>query len=396
MDPIKNPFSPGAGSPPPELVGRDALLAHAHVLFERVKQKRAEKSMVMIGLRGVGKTVLLNQVRQLALESGYRTAIFEAHEEKTLAQLLAPGLRELLFDLDRMANLGDKVRKGLAVLKGFLGAIRIGAEGFDIGLDIEPFKGVGDTGDLESDLPSLFTAVAEAAQAGGTGVCLLIDELQYLSKVELSALIMAMHKMQQLQLPMVLVAAGLPLLPGLAGDSKSYAERLFDFPEIGPLPESEAKNALAVPVSDAGVSFTTEALDEIFRVTQGYPYFIQEWGYQSWNTSLEPVIDLETVRMVEDRVVQRLDKNFFRVRFDRLTPMEKRFLRSMAQLGKGPFRTGDVAAMHNVDNKGMGPLRSRLIKKGMIYSPSHGELDFTVPMFDAFMRRAMDHEPVEK
>jgi len=396
MDPIKNPFSPGAGSPPPELVGRESLLTHAHILFERVKLKRSEKSMIMIGLRGVGKTVLLNQIRLLALESGYRTAMFEAHEEKTLAQLLAPGLRELLFDLDRMANLGDKVRKGLAVLKGFLGAIRIGAEVFDIGLDIEPLKGVGDTGDLESDLPSLFTAVAEAAQAGGTGVCLLIDELQYLSKEELSALIMAMHKMQQLQLPMVLVAAGLPLLPGLAGDSKSYAERLFDFPEIGPLPEGEAKDALAVPVAEAGVSFTPEALDEIFRVTQGYPYFIQEWGYQSWNTSTKPEIDLETVRRVEDTVVKRLDKNFFRVRFDRLTPMEKRFLRSMAELGKGPFRTGDVAAIHNVDNQSLGPLRSRLIKKGMIYSPSHGELDFTVPMFEAFMRRAMDHEPVEK
>ena len=389
MDKINNPFSPGAGSPPPELAGRDGVLEQARVLFGRVLAKRPEKSLLLTGLRGVGKTVLLNEIERMALAAGYRCILVEAHEGKSLSVLLAPHLRRLLFDLDRIAGAGDKARRGLAVLKSFVGAIKIKVGEVDIGLDIEPEPGAADSGDLEIDLPSLFVAVAEAAQERGVAVAILIDEIQYFSATELSALIMALHKMQQRQLPLVLVAAGLPILPGLAGESKSYAERLFSFPAVGPLPEADAIKALQDPVRQAGESFEPAALQEIFRLTQGYPYFLQEWGYQAWNHALASPISLQVVQQTSALVSQRLDENFFRVRFDRLTPREKTFLRAMAELGAGPYRTGDVADALRVKITTLGPVRASLIKKGMMYSPSHGDLAFTVPLFDQFMRRAM-------
>ena len=389
MDKINNPFSPGAGSPPPELAGRDGVLEQARVLFGRVLAKRPEKSLLLTGLRGVGKTVLLNEIERMALAVGYRCILVEAHEGKSLSVLLAPHLRRLLFDLDRIAGAGDKARRGLAVLKSFVGAIKIKVGEVDIGLDIEPEPGAADSGDLEIDLPSLFVAVAEAAQERGVAVAILIDEIQYFSATELSALIMALHKMQQRQLPLVLVAAGLPILPGLAGASKSYAERLFSFPAVGPLPEADAVKALQDPVRQAGESFEPAALQEIFRLTQGYPYFLQEWGYQAWNHALASPISLQVVQQTSALVSQRLDENFFRVRFDRLTPREKTFLRAMAELGAGPYRTGDVADALGVKITTLGPVRASLIKKGMVYSPSHGDLAFTVPLFDRFMRRAL-------
>jgi hypothetical protein len=389
MDKIRNPFSPGAGSPPPELAGRAGVLEQARVLLGRVQAKRPEKSLLLTGLRGVGKTVLLNEIERLAQNTGYRTILLEAHEGKSLAVLLAPHLRRLLFDLDRIAGAGDKARRGLAVLKSFVGAIRVKIGDIDIGLDIEPEAGAADSGDLEVDLPSLFVAVAEAAQERGLAVALLIDEIQYFSSSELSALIMAMHKMQQRQLPLVLIGAGLPLLPGLVGESKSYAERLFSFPDIGPLPEADAIKALDDPVREAGEAFTPAALQEIFRLTRGYPYFLQEWGYQAWNHALASPISLRVVQETSALVSRRLDENFFRVRFGRLTAREKLYLRAMAELGGGPYRTGDVADKLGVKITTLGPLRASLIKKGMVYSPAHGDMAFTVPLFDEFMRRAM-------
>jgi len=389
MDNIKNPFSPGAGSPPPELAGRDGILAQARVLLGRVKAKRPEKSLLLTGLRGVGKTVLLNEIERMAQAAGYRTILVEAHEGKSLAVLLAPHLRRLLFDLDRMAGAGDKVRRGLGVLKSFVGAIKVKVGDIDIGLDIEPVKGDADSGDLEVDLPSLFVAVAEAAEDRGVGVAILIDEIQYFSASELSALIMAMHKMQQRQLPLVLVGAGLPILPGLAGESKSYAERLFSFPDIGPLPADDAVKALNDPVVAAGEAFEPGALNAIVEVTKGYPYFLQEWGYQVWNHALASPITQATVTESSALVSRRLDENFFRVRYDRLTPREKMYLRAMAELGAGPYRTGDIADTMKVKINTLGPVRSSLIKKGMVYSPSHGDMAFTVPLFDEFMRRAI-------
>ncbi len=389
MDKIKNPFSPGAGSPPPELAGRDGILEQAHVLLGRVRLKRPEKSILMTGLRGVGKTVLLNEIERMAIANGYRTILVEAHEDKPLALLLVPHLRRILFDLDRIAGAGDKARRGLAVLKSFIGGIKISVGEVEFGLDTDPEKGAADSGDLEIDLPNLFVAVAEAAEERHTSVAILIDEIQYLNSSELSALIMAMHKMQQRQLPLVLVGAGLPILPGLAGDSKSYAERLFSFPDIGPLAEPEAAKALKDPVIAAGEVFDDVAISEIYRLTQGYPYFLQEWGYQSWNHAVTSPITLQIVQETTALVASRLDENFFRVRFNRLTPREKMYLRAMAELGAGPYRTADIAEFLGVKITTLGPVRASLIKKGMIYSPSHGDMAFTVPLFDQFMLRAI-------
>lgn len=389
MDPIRNPFSPGAGTPPPELAGRDTILEQARVLLGRIKAGRPEKSMLLTGLRGVGKTVLLNELERIAQGDGYRTILVEAHEGKSLAVLLAPQLRRLLFDLDRIALAGDRVKRGLAVLRSFLGAIKITVGEVDIGLDIEPERGTADSGDLEVDLPEVFVALGEAARERRTSIALLIDEIQYSRAMELSALIMAMHKMQQRQLPVVLIGAGLPILPGLAGQSKSYAERLFHFPEIGPLRQVDAFTALQEPVKAAGVMFDPEALREIFRMTQGYPYSLQEWGYQAWNQATATPISLQVVQQASVLVAERLDENFFRVRFDRLTPAEKLFLRAMSELGSGPYRTSDVAEKLGVQIGKLGPRRAGLIKKGMIYSPAYGDIAFTVPLFDQFMRRAL-------
>ncbi len=389
MDKIRNPFSPGAGSPPPELAGRDGILEQARVLFGRVLVKRPEKSLLLTGLRGVGKTVLLGEIERIGQAAGYRSILVEAHEGKTLAELLAPHLRRLLFDLDRLKGAGDKARRGLSVLRSFIGGIKLKVGDIDLGLDIEPEPGSADSGDLEADLPQLFMAVGEAAQERGVAVAILIDEIQYFSPAELSALIMAMHKMQQRQLPVVLIGAGLPILPGLAGESKSYAERLFSFPPVGPLPEAYANQALQDPMTEAGEAFEPAALHEIYRLTRGYPYFLQEWGYQAWNHAAASPIGVQVVQQSSELVSQRLDENFFRVRFDRLTPRGKTYLRAMAELGPGPYRTGDIADKLGIKINMLGPVRAKLMKKGMVYSPSHGEMAFTVPLFDEFMRRAI-------
>ncbi len=389
MDPIKNPFSPGAGTPPPELVGRDAILQQARILLGRVKAKRAEKSMLLTGLRGVGKTVLLREIQSQAQATGYRTAMVEASEDRSISELLAPTLRTLLFELDRVAGIGEKVKRGMAVFRSFVGAVKVTTHDTTFSLDVAPEKGVADSGELEHDLPDLFVAIAEAAAERQTAVALLIDEIQYFSAKELGALIMAMHRMQQQQLPLVLIGAGLPILPALAGESKSYAERLFDYPIVGALSQKDAAKALQDPAHSAGVEFEPDALSEVFRKTQGYPYFVQEWGYQTWNTALESPITKDVVEKATQTAISRLDDNFFRVRFERLTPAEKRLLRAMAQLGHGPYRTGEIASVLKVGVNSLGPTRAKLIKKGMIYSPAYGDLAFTVPLFDEFMMRVM-------
>ncbi|MBA2721934.1 MAG: ATP-binding protein [Methylibium sp.] len=389
MDPIKNPFSPGAGSPPPELVGRDPVLSEARVLLGRIAARRPEKSLLLTGLRGVGKTVLLNEIERLALAAGYRTISVEASEDKRLGVSLAPFMRKVLFDLDRVAGAGDKVKRALAVLRSFVGSIKVSVDDLNIGLDIESERGTADSGDLEIDLPDLFVAVGEAALERKSAVGVFIDEIQYFNHKELGALIMAMHKVQQRQLPILLLGAGLPILPGLAGESKSYAERLFNFPNIGALAPDDAAKALQDPAQAAGVTFEGDALTEVFRLTRGYPYFVQEWGYQAWNVAKASPITLDTIRHATASVVVRLDQNFFRVRYERLTPSEKNFLRAMAELGSQAHRTGDIADMLGVKVNSLGPVRAKLIKKGMVYSPAHGDMAFTVPLFDEFLMRTV-------
>jgi len=388
MNPIKNPFSPGAGSPPPELVGRDPILDQARILLGRIKIGRSEKSLLLTGLRGVGKTVLLNEIERMALLETYQVVSFEAHENKPLGPLVAAHLRPLLFELDRMAGVGDKAKRGLRVLRSFLGGLKVTYQDVTISLDIDPEEGAADSGDLEMDLPSLFVAVAEAAQERRTAIAVLIDEVQYFNQKELGALIMAMHKVQQRQLPLLLIGAGLPILPGLAGNSKSYAERLFGFPNVGALSELETEKALQEPALSEHVAFDSAALKEIYRLTKGYPYFLQEWGYQCWNQARQSPIGLSVVRTATSTVLSRLDENFFRVRFDRLTPSVKNFLKAMAELGPQEQRIGDIANKLGVKVTSLGPVRAKLISKGMVYSPTYGDLAFTVPLFDEFMLRA--------
>lgn len=365
------------------------ILEQARVLLGRVKLGKPEKSLMLTGLRGVGKTVLLNEIRRMAKAEGYHTLLLEAHEDKALGALLAPALKNLFFELDRLAQAGDRAKRGLRVLRSFIGALKLKVGDLELGLDIEPETGAADSGDIEIDLPNLFEALGDAAKEKGSAVAILIDEIQYLSDEELGAVIMAMHRMQQRQLPVVLVGAGLPVLPGLAGNSKSYAERLFAFPDVGALNEEDAGRAISEPAQGEGVVVTPAALAETYRTTQGYPYFIQEWGYQIWNLAQSSPIGIDVVHSAAEQVTRRLDENFFRVRFDRLTPGEKNFLRAMAELGPGAHSTGDIAACLGVKVNSIGPVRARLIKKGMIYSPSYGDLAFTVPLFDAFMKRAI-------
>ncbi len=389
MDALKNPFSPGAGSPPPELAGRDQLIERARVLLHRVRAGRYEQSLMLVGLRGVGKTVLLNKIRAMAEELGYSIAMIEATEDRSLPELLVPVLRQILFQLDAMAGVSDKVKRGLRVLRSFVGAIKLKVAEVEVGIDIDPERGAADSGDLEADLAEMFVALGEAAQDRGRAVAVIVDELQYLSETEMSALILALHRIAQRQLPVVLVGAGLPQLVGLAGRSKSYAERLFTYADIGPLAPADAAEALRGPVRAQGVDFTDDALDAIFAVTLGYPYFLQEWGYQAWNLAETSPIDAEVVRRATAASIKKLDSSFFRVRFDRLTPREKDYLRALAELGPGAHRSGDIAQALGAKVQAVAPLRAGLIRKGMIYSPAHGDTAFTVPLFDEFMRRTM-------
>lgn len=396
MNPLHNPFSPGAGTRPPELAGRDEVLQRALLVLARIKRGRSEKSLFLVGLRGVGKTVLLNKILELAKSEGYRAAMVEAHENKRLAALLMPCLRQLLLGLDVGQAISEKVKRGLRVLKSFANGLKVTINEIEVGLDIDPELGSADSGDLEADLAEMFVALGEAASDRQTAVAIIIDELQYLNEDELSALIMAVHKVSQLGLPIAVIGAGLPQLVGNAGRSKSYAERLFDYPNIGPLKHDDAIKALQEPARQEDAEFTDEALDEILTVTQGYPYFLQEWGYQCWNLALQSPIDLDTAKAATKQSIERLDANFFRVRFDRLTPREKTYLRALAELGADPQRSGEIASMLGVKSESVAPIRSSLIKKGMIYSPAHGDTAFTVPLFDEFMIRTMPNWSMEE
>ena len=393
MDPIRNPFVPGAGTQPPELTGRSDLLDRARILLARTKLGRPSKSFIAVGLRGVGKTVLLARVRQLAEQAGYRICAIEAHEQKKLPDLLVPHLRRVLLELDRAGALSEQVKMGLRVLKSFMSGVKLSYGDATLALDIDAERGAADSGDIEADLPELFLAVGRAAAARGSAVVLVIDELQYLSERDMSALIMGLHRVAQDNLPLTLIGAGLPQVVGLTGRSKSYAERLFDFPLVAALSPEDAASALAEPAKDEGVQFDADALDRIVDVTRGYPYFLQEWGYHTWNKAAASPIRAADVDAASPGALRALDESFFRVRLDRLTPRERDYLRVMSELGPGPHRSGDISDAMGISVTSAGPLRSGLIGKGMIYSPAHGDTAFTVPLFDEFMRRTIPTLP---
>jgi hypothetical protein len=384
MDPKNNPFAPGAGTQPPELAGRSGIIADADIAIARAKSGRA-KSALLLGLRGVGKTVLLNRIAENAQSEGCEAIFLEAPEDQPLAQMLAPPLRSALFRLSATEKAQVGAKKALGVLRSFASVFK--AKVGEIEFGVKPESGVADSGNLEFDLPELLITVANAARQADTAIVLIVDEVQYLGSEDLSALIISLHKLGQKGLPFLLYGAGLPQLAGLAGNAKSYAERLFDYPDVGPLTDASAKDALREPLRRQGVDIHDDALAYIASKTQGYPYFLQEWGYQAWNTAASSPIGLSDVKLATKSALARLDTGFFKVRLDRLTPREKDYMGAMAALGAGPHRSGDIAAKLKLAVTAAAPLRNGLIKKGMIYSPQHGDTAFTVPMFDEFMQR---------
>jgi hypothetical protein len=389
MDPVQNPFAPGAGAQPPELAGRDALRETVRIALERVRRGMPAKSILMVGLRGVGKTVLLDRMLSEAENRGLQCLRVEAPEQRSLPAILAPELRVAMLRLSRNERAAALAKRALRALAGFAGALKVKYEDIEVRLDFDPEPGLADNGDLEHDLQALLEAAGAAARQAETALAMFIDELQYVEEEELAALITALHRAAQRQLPVVLVGAGLPQLRGGMGRAKSYAERLFDFPEIGPLPPDAAARAITKPLRDRDVDITPEALSLILERTYGYAYFIQEWGKHTWDTASSSPIAAEDVESASRFTIAALDEGFFRVRFDRLNAAEKRYLRAMAELGPGPHRSGDIAQVLGRPVTAFGPTRNRLISKGMVWSPSHGDTAFTAPLFDEFMHRIL-------
>jgi hypothetical protein len=392
MDPVRNPFAPGAGTRPPELAGRDEMIERAAVALDRIAQGRPARSFILHGLRGTGKTVLLGKIRQDAEARGLHAVRIEAPEGRSLPALLAAPLRALLLKLDRLESAKLGAKKALRALASFA-KLKVSYSDIEVTLDVEPEKGVADSGDLEVDLTELLMAVGEAAKERDTAVILAIDEIQYVRDSEMAALIAALHGVAQAQLPVAMVAAGLPQLLGQMGRAKSYAERLFEFVEVARLDPGAAHNAIVLPIEREDEEIEGEAVKAIIAQTQGYPYFLQEWGKHAWDLAFASPITLQDVENATITALAELDASFFRVRFDRLTPTEKRYMRAMAGLGPGPHRSGDIAEVLGKQVTQLAPIRNSLIKKGMLYSPAHGDTAFTVPMFDAFMKRIIP-EPV--
>jgi hypothetical protein len=388
MNAADDPFAPGAGAPPPQLAGRDEVLRGAEVSLRRIVAGTPDRGHLLLGLRGVGKTVLLNRIAAHAVDAGYHTVELEASERGRLAEMLAPQFRAALVRMSRSERVKEIARQSLLTLRNFASAFNVTLGG-SVEVGIEPGEGGADTGDLDLDLPDLLVSIGEVAKAGKSGLAILIDEVQYLSSAELSGLIRAIHRVTQKNLPVVLFGAGLPQLAGLAGEAQSYAERLFRYPKIDRLTEAAAAEAIVEPLRRKGVVITDEAVEGISLATGRYPYFLQEWGSHTWRAAAESPITLDDVHRATSDALLQLDNDFFRVRFDRLTPVEREYMRAMAELGEGPHASGAIAKAMGRTTNAVGPLRDSVISKGMAYSPQYGQTAFTVPMFDGFMRRIM-------
>ena len=390
MRALTNPYTPNAGAEPQAIVGRDDQLNSFDLLLARIERGRTEQSMIITGLRGVGKTVLLGQFRVRALVREWVVVELEVskHDDTDFRRDISGRLRTALLELSPKARWSDRFRHAAAVLKSF--TINLDAAGsLSAGLDVDAAEGFADHANLAMDLTDVFLSLGAAAHERERGVVLLFDEIQFLSKTQLEALIEALHKMVQRKLPITMVGAGLPQIAELAGDAKSYAERLFTFPAIANLPPSDAKAALTRPAQDEGAEFTAEALDEAVRITGGYPYFIQELGYAVWTVADGPVINLDDVQTAVPAYEAKLDASFFRVRLDRATDLQRAYLRAMAQLGPTAQKASDVADVMGRSSTNLGPTRAELINMGLLYTPEHGYAAFTVPHFDRFMLRAV-------
>lgn len=389
MDPRQNPYAPGAGTPPPELAGRDHLIERGAIALDRIRAGRAARSLILYGLRGVGKTVLLNRIETDAESRGFVCLKIEAPEGRSLPALLAPALRVILLRLDRGRRAQAQLTKAWKALAGFVNALKIKYKDIEVSTDFEPERGLADSGDLDTDLTDLLASLGRAAGECGAALALFLDELQYVREEELASLIGALHAASQRQLPITMFAAGLPQLIGRMGRAKSYAERLFEFVEIDRLEHDAARAALCLPAEREGVLFEEAAVEEILEQTMGYPYFLQEWGKHAWNIAQASPITRRDAERATALALAELDAGFFRVRFDRLTPSEKRYLLAMAELGPEAHRSGEVAERLGKRVTAVAPIRNQLIAKGVIYSPAHGDTAFTVPLFDGFLKRVL-------
>ena len=385
MDAVRNPFAPGAGNRPPELAGRETILRDAHIAIQRALSGRPSRSQMLLGLRGVGKTVLLSKIEEMAEAAGHVTSSIEAPEGKALSELLVPKINQALRKLSTSESAKVKAHQALRALRSFASAFKISYG--DASISVNPEVGVADSGDVEADLPELFVRVGEAARAAGKAWTLLVDEVQYLRNKDLAALIVALHKVNQRDLPVLFFGAGLPQVAALSGNAKSYSERLFHYPAVGALEDKDAETAIRQPIEGEGEKVEDNAITEIVAKTKGYPYFLQEWGYQCWNLAEGPLINLEDASRAAGEATKRLDEGFFKVRFDRLTPKEREYVIAMAKLGAGPYRSSDVADALKETHQSLGPRRAQIISKGMIYSPSHGDIAFTVPLFNEYLIR---------
>ena len=387
MDEVRNPFAPGAGSRPPELAGRQAILRDAEIAIQRALLGKPSRSQMLLGLRGVGKTVLLNKIEMMADAAGHLTSSIEAPEGKALSELLVPKINQTLRKLSTSQNAKAKAHQALRALRSFASAFKISYG--DASISVDPEIGVADSGEMEADLPELFVRVGEAAKAAGKAWTLLIDEVQYLRAGDLAALIVALHKVSQRDLPVLFFGAGLPQVAALSGDAKSYAERLFHFPAVGALDKEDAQTAIRQPIESEGQEIDDKALQEILAKTKGYPYFLQEWGKHTWDVATTSPITLDVVKTATQLTIAGLDESFFKVRLERTTPSERRYLRAMADLGPGPHRSGDIANQLLKTVSTQAPVRSSLIRKGIVWSPTHGDTAFTVPLFHEYLLRTV-------
>lgn len=389
MDPLANPYSMGAGNPPPALTGRGGQEAQFKTLLGRLRRRYNEQSMIVFGLRGVGKTVLLLEFESIADAEGWIAPDpIEIRSDTDFRAELADAAYEALLRLNRRKALGGRLKSFTGLLKGF----KVGASvDGKVEFSFDPDAVGGSTGDLERDLTRLLVELGETAEEHDTGVVFLIDEMQFLKRQEIEAVAAAMHRISQKKLPVALVGTGLPQLPGLMIDAKSYAERLFSYPRLGHLTEAAAREALVDPANDHGVQFEAAALDRIIELSGCYPAFIQAYGKEAWNMAPASPITLADVQAAEPLVVAKLDDEFFHVRFEKATPTERRYMAAMADLGEGPYRTRDVVKRLG-GRSGASVHRDSLIKKGLIFSPDFGFVDFTVPHFSPFMRRRYPFE----
>lgn len=394
MDPAVNPFSPGAGTQPPVLAGRDGEIKQVKLLMRRFMAGRHERSLMIVGLRGVGKTVLLRRIEEVATSDEFDWAVDflevpnpQAHQ-RPFRDNVAGMCRRAALQLGRDQQVADALHRFLRVLRSFRPKATPSESGqIEFSVGIEPLAGLADSGDLYRDLGDLFIELGKVAKAKGKGVILLFDEVQYLDRADLSALVVGLHHVSQKGLPVTAIVAGLPTLPVLAAEAQSYAERLFDTKHgrIGQIGDTETRRAFTE--ADLSVVWEQPALDLLVRVTDRYPHFIQEWGKQVWDIAPASPIREEDVKAAHELVMDALDVSLFHDRLERATPKERELMRAMASLGDGPDRIGDVAAALGVPVQGLSMLRARLMKKGLIYTPDHGQLAFTIPHFADYLRR---------